>query len=94
VLNGYEWGGYLIYSGIAPFIDGRSDMYRDAFIKDYVSALELHSSKGLETLLDRYKVSWTLLPREVSAVALLDHLPGWRRVYADQTAVVHARVAR
>jgi hypothetical protein len=24
-------------------------------------------------------------------VALLDHLPGWRRLYADDIAVVHVR---
>lgn len=94
VLNAYEWGGYLIYLGIPAFIDGRSDMYRDAFIKDYVAALELHSTDGLEKLLDKHKVTWTMLPPELSGVALLDRLPGWRRVYADKTAVVHARTVR
>jgi hypothetical protein len=94
VLNAYEWGGYLIYAGIPPFIDGRSDMYRDAFIKEYVSALELQTTDGLEKLLDNHKVTWTLLPPELSAVALLDRLPGWRRVYADKTAVVHAKTIR
>jgi hypothetical protein len=91
VLNAYEWGGYLIYLGVPVFIDGRSDMYRDAFIKDYVSALELHTTDGLEKLIDKHKVAWTMLPPELSAVALLDRLPGWRRVYTDKTAVVHAR---
>lgn len=93
VLNAYEWGGYLIYSGIPAFIDGRSDMYRDAFIKDYVAALELHSTDGLQILLDKHKVTWTILTPTLSAVALLDNLPGWRRVYADKIAVVHARIA-
>jgi hypothetical protein len=91
VLNNYGWGGYLIYCGIAPFIDGRSDVYRDAFMKDYVAAMELQTSGSLEKLLDQYKVTWTLLPPDSSAVALLDHLPKWRRVYADKTAVVHAK---
>jgi len=26
-------------------------------------------------------------------VALMDRLPGWRRLYADETAVVHVRDA-
>ena len=94
VLNGYEWGGYLLYLGIPPFIDGRSDMYRDAFIKDYVAALELQTSDGLERLLDKHDVKWTLLPPNVSAVAVLDRFPGWRRIYADDTAVVHARISK
>jgi hypothetical protein len=91
VLNAYAWGGYLIFAGIPPFIDGRSDMYRDAFIQEYVSSLELQTTNGLVNLLDKHKVTWTLLPPELSAVALLDRLPGWRRVYADDIAVVHAR---
>ena len=52
------------------------------------------TTDGLEKLLDKHKVTWTLLPPDLSAVALLDHLPGWRRVYADKTAVVHARTAQ
>lgn len=94
VLNAYSWGGFLIYSGIPPFIDGRSDMYRDAFIQDYVSALELQSKDGLQKLLDKHKITWTLLPPELSGVALLDHMPEWRRVYADKTAVIHTKVTR
>lgn len=27
VFNTYEWGGYLIFSGIKPWIDGRADLY-------------------------------------------------------------------
>ncbi|MEO8655461.1 MAG: hypothetical protein ABI409_15150, partial [Ramlibacter sp.] len=71
VLNAYQWGGYLIYIGIAPFIDGRSEMYRDAFIRDYVHAVELHTPDGLENLLAKHKVTWTLLPPTLPAVALL-----------------------
>lgn len=84
----------MIYSGIPPFIDARSDMYRDAFIKEYVEATELRSSDGLPRLLDKYEVTWTILHPMAAAVALLDRLPGWRRVYADNTAVVHARTTR
>jgi hypothetical protein len=93
VLNAYEWGGYLMYLGTAPFIDGRSDLYRDAFIEQYLTAIGLRSDKGLEKLLEKYKVAWTLLPPSLPAVALLDRLPGWRRVYEDEVAVVHARTA-
>lgn len=91
VLNGYGWGGYLIYSGIAPAIDGRSDMYRDAFLKAYLGGLELSTSDGLEQLLEKYRIGWTLLPPGTPAIALLDRLPGWRRIYADKNAVVHGR---
>lgn len=92
VLNSYSSGGYLIYLGIPVFIDGRADMYGEKHVKQYIEALELRSSDGLQVLLDQYRIGWTLLEPKNSAVALLDHLPGWRRIYADETAVVHARV--
>lgn len=91
VLNSYSSGGYLIYSGIPPFIDGRADVYQDAFFKQYLEALQLVNQDGLEKLLDKYQITWTLLEPESPAVALLDHLPQWRRLYADKTAVVHVR---
>lgn len=91
VLNDYGWGGYLILVGIPPFIDGRADVYGNAFIREYVEAVELKTSGGLETLLARHGVAWTLLAPDRPAAALLDRLPGWRRLYADATAVVHVR---
>ena len=91
VLNNYNWGGYLIYSGIPVFVDGRADMYGDAFLREYVEALALKKSDGLQKLLDKYQITWTLLEPETSAVTFLDHQPGWRRIYADKVAVIHAR---
>jgi hypothetical protein len=91
VLNEYGLGGYLVYAGIAPFIDGRADMYGDNFLKEYMEAVSLKSSDGLPKLLQKYRIEWTLMPPESPAVALLDHLPEWRRLYADKVAVVHVR---
>lgn len=91
VLNEYGFGGYLIYAGIPPFIDGRADMYGDDFLKEYMEAVSLKSSDGLPKLLQKYRIEWTLMPPESAAVALLDHLPEWRRLYADKVAVVHVK---
>lgn len=93
VLNSYNWGGYLIYSGIPVFIDGRADMYGDTFLREYVEALGLKTSGGLQELLTKYRITWTLLEPRSPAVAMLDHLPAWRRLYSDGTAVVHVRAA-
>jgi hypothetical protein len=93
VLNTYGWGGYLIYEGVPAFIDGRAEMYGDAFLKRYMEALDLRTSDGLQDLLGRYDVAWTMLSPETPAVALLDNLPGWRRLYSDDVAVVHVRIS-
>jgi hypothetical protein len=92
ILNAYNFGGYLIFRGIPVFIDGRADMYGDKFVDEYYQALMLSSMKsGLETLLEKYRIDSTLIPPDTPAVHLLDHLPGWHRIYADEVAVVHVR---
>ena len=92
VLNAYDFGGYLIYSGVPVFIDGRADMYGDALMKRYMDALSLSMTDNLPRLLADYRIGWTLLQPGTPALALLDRLPGWRRVYADTIAVAHVRV--
>lgn len=91
VLNEYRFGGYLIYAGIPPFIDGRADIYGDDFMKEYAESLNLTTSDGLQKLLEKHHIEWTLMPPGIAAVALLDHLPEWRRLYADKIAVVHVK---
>lgn len=92
ILNSYHFGGYLIFRGIPVFIDGRSDMYGDAFTDEYVKALTLTGTDStLESLLQKYRVDSTLLAPGTAAVDLLNRTPGWRRVYADTIAVVHVR---
>jgi hypothetical protein len=91
VLNSYRFGGYLIYSGMPVFIDGRADMYGDTMVKRQFDALSLGEPKDLPRLLEDYRIGWTLLEPGLPALALLDRMPGWRRVYTDAVAVVHIR---
>jgi hypothetical protein len=92
ILNAYNFGGYLIFRRVPVFIDGRGDMYGDAFVSSYFKALTLTGVPGaLEAMLAKYNIDSTLLPPKTPAVQMLDHLPGWRRVYADKVAVVHVR---
>jgi hypothetical protein len=90
VLNDYDFGGYLIFEGVAPFVDGRIDLYGDDFMRAYAAALAAEGD-ALPTLLERYKIAWTLLQPNEPAVAALDRDPAWERVYADTSAVVHRR---
>jgi hypothetical protein len=90
VFNSYGFGGFLIWHGVRPFIDGRGDMYGDDFLEAEVRA-ERGDRADLENLLARWKVAWTLLSPQDAAVPVLDREPGWRRLYADRYAVVHVR---
>ncbi|KRB52645.1 hypothetical protein [Phenylobacterium sp. Root700] len=92
VFNEYSFGGYLVFEGVQPFIDGRADMYGDDFVRAYEAAT-LARPAALAATLDKHKIAWTILAAGNPAVATLDELPNWRRLWADKFAVVHVRRA-
>jgi hypothetical protein len=91
VLNSYGMGGYLIFEGVRPYIDGRTDMYGDAFNARYDAAMS--DRAALQALLKEDHIAWTLLDPAAPAVKWLDSEPGWRRLYADRVAVIHQRTS-
>src|SRR5215813_7441495 len=93
IFNDYAFGGYLDFIGIAPFIDGRSELYGTAFNLRYHRATSLQNVAEFLQLLKDYKIQATLLTPQTPAASYLDLLPEWQRVYADQIAVVHVRKA-
>jgi hypothetical protein len=93
VLNDYGFGGYLIFAGIPTFIDGRGELYGGEFIARYNRDVSLADLRDFLALLDQYKFGATLLAPDTPAIALLDRLPDWQRVYSDDVAVVHKRLA-
>lgn len=93
VLNDYDFGGYLIASGVAPFIDGRTELYGEKFFVDHNAASGLMEPDNLFRLLDDYQIEATLLRTQSAATKLLDHMDGWQKVYADDIATIHLRKA-
>jgi len=93
VFNDYDFGGYLIANGVAPFIDGRTELYGDKFFVDHNAASGLMEPDNLFRLLDQYRIEATLMRTQSAATKLLDHLDGWQKVYADEIATIHVRKA-
>ena len=93
VFNDYDFGGYLIASGVAPFIDGRAEIYGEKFVVDHDAANGLKEPENLFRLLDEYKIEATLMRTQSAATKLLDHIDGWQKVYADDIATIHVRKA-
>jgi hypothetical protein len=89
--NQYDLGGYLIFMGVRPFIDGRADMYGDAFMTNYTRIVYNQDRSALQQTFAKYGVVWTLFAADNAFNALLDQLPGWRILYQDKFAVVHVR---
>ena len=93
VFNDYDFGGYLIANGVAPFIDGRTELYGEKFFVDHNAASGLMEPDNLFRLLDQYDIEATLMRTQSAATKLLDHLDGWQKVYADDIATIHVRKA-
>jgi hypothetical protein len=54
-------------------------------------AIMLQDFEGFLALLEKHRIGATLLSPAAPAIGLLDRLPGWRRLYSDDIAVVHIR---
>jgi hypothetical protein len=91
VFNDYDFGGYLIANGVAPFIDGRTELYGEKFFVDHNAASGLMKPENLFRLLDQYNIEATLMRTQSAATTLLDHMDGWQKVYADDIATIHVR---
>ena len=91
VLNQYGFGGYLAYRGIPVFIDGRADLYGDRHMEAYVAVMASGEPEKIRKVLEDFQIGWTLLRPGSATVRYLDQQAAWRRVYADETAVVHIR---
>jgi hypothetical protein len=92
VLNTYSFGGYLVFKGVKPFIDGRADMYGDDFFSRHMRLMRGDAAE-FDKAQTQYGLAWTILQPGEPLVKQLDAKPGWRRIYSDRWAVVHAREA-
>lgn len=55
------------------------------------NAMTLKSPDALFNLLKLHRIDATLLRRTTPAAQLLDHVDGWKKVFADDAVVAHVR---
>ncbi|MGY4627591.1 hypothetical protein [Bradyrhizobium sp. USDA 4486] len=91
IFNAYQFGGYLISRDIPVYVDGRAELYGEKFIMDFFKATEGKKPELLPRLLDESKIDATILVADAPGPQILDQLRGWKRIYADDVAVVHVR---
>lgn len=89
VLNDYAFGAYLVFADVPPVIDSRVELYGSDAIADYARIVTERCR--LARALHEHDAAWTIFAPQNPAVARLDSLPGWTRLYADRIAVVHRR---
>ncbi len=86
-----KYGGYLIYrfdGARKVFFDGRSDYYGTAFLKEYISLVEVRP--GWEEIMKKYPFTHALLPPRYSLIPALEKL-GWKKRYEDVNSVLLER---
>jgi hypothetical protein len=89
VYNEYGWGGYMIwklYPDYRVYIDGRADVYGDAFIEEFLRTHD--GEKGWREPLDRYNVRTVVVSPNTALASLLRQDAGWSTVFEDHQAVI------
>lgn len=91
VLNSYSVGGPLILHGIKVFIDGRTDLYGDAFVAKFKAMLDGDAGEVARAQ-RRWNFRWALISTDdKKLLAILDQSKDWRRLRADRYAVIFVR---
>ena len=93
VYNAYGWGGYLIwrlYPQTRVFIDGRADVYGDAFIEN-VFLKTYRAGADWRAPLDQFAVRVVLVEPGAPLAAQLAREPAWQKIYGDDQAVIYRR---
>jgi hypothetical protein len=92
IYNEYGWGGYLIsnlYPDYRVYIDGRADVYGDAFIEEFLKTHDGESN--WREPLDRSGVRTVIVSPNVALASLLRQDAGWNKVFEDQKSVIFVR---
>jgi hypothetical protein len=92
VMNTYDFGGPLILNNIKTFIDGRAEqLFLGDFLKNYVDSGAAGGEKKFETILETYKIAWTMLVPSDLRNQYLAAMPNWKKTYADEYTVIFER---
>ena len=94
VLNGYIFGGYLIFNQIPVFIDGRADLHGNPGNNDFYTFTDSADIEKIRELLDQHQIAWTIFQPTEKTVMYLNTQKDWKKIYEDSNSVVHVRVSQ
>ncbi|HEU0169302.1 MAG TPA: hypothetical protein VFS62_16105, partial [Chloroflexota bacterium] len=89
--NDFDWGGYLLSAlpRLPDFVDSRTEMYGDAFLKDYMRVADGHAQP--DPAFDRYGIRLVLIPSGSVLAGELQRDGAWSQAYTDDQATVFVR---
>lgn len=87
--NDYGWGGYLIWSDLPVFIDGRVDMYGDNFFRQYAEISDLRTNwEKMYKIFSRYNIRYILVRSRSLLAGVFRTNEDWKEVFKDPTASI------
>jgi hypothetical protein len=89
LFNSYNWGGYLIwrlYPQYRVYIDGRADVYGDAFIFNYMSIY--NAEPDWQTKLNDQGIQTVLVETNAPLANALRLSPDWRVSFTDKASTI------
>ena len=90
LFNEYNWGGYLIWflRDSQVFIDGRTDLYGDDIIREWLDVTQLHVN--WEDILEKAEVDLILLAPDRPITKVLTEYD-WRLLYMDEQSALYGK---
>jgi hypothetical protein len=92
IFNSYNWGGYLIFKlwpQYPVYIDGRTDLYDDAFIRRYVAAMV--AKDGWQQILAEDGVNLVFIEKNSTLAKFLRQDQAWTEIHQDEMAAIFVR---
>jgi hypothetical protein len=92
LFNSYNWGGYLIFKlwpDYPVYIDGRTDLYDDTFIRRYLSVMV--ADEAWEQILNEGGINLVLVEKNSTLAKFLKLDSAWTELHRDEKAVIYAR---
>ncbi len=96
IMNHYNWGGYFIwklYPQNKVYIDGRADVYGDAFMDEFAYAYYL-KGRSWPIALNHWNIETVVLPPDAPLITALSGSSGWKTLFRDEQAVVLSKEPR
>jgi hypothetical protein len=94
MFNSYNFGGYLIYHlwpDYQVFVDGRTDLYDDQFLRTYLqTALAL---PGWQAQIDQAGIRLILVEPNSPLAIVLQNTSDWKQIFEDKQAVIFQKQA-
>jgi len=93
IFNSYDNGGYLLwrlYPRYRVYIDGRTDLYGNDFMQNYLGIYRGEVDPQPE--FDRFRVGTVLVEPMSPLATTLRHRSGWKALLEDGNAIIFTRV--